>query len=295
MIEAGLNETAGKERNPNVPYGPEEVAPDAVAAAEAGAAVVHFHARAADGAQQWTDDEVYRTAMSAIADAGCDVLSYPTYLNGDLSHVWALVADPPGGPGLRFAPFDVVQHIRRVQWNHETGRIEGMTALGGDHSEAADPPVLRRFRDAGLIPSIGAFELGEVRWAVLAARSGLLDTPLCLKVFLNDTWVRGPSADEAGLDAFLSQVPAGLDAEITVVPYEMADAARCWALVDAALERGLHVRVGVGDNPGAFPGATNAELVEEAVTRAASRGLKAAAPSDVLARFAETHSSPIPR
>src|SRR5690606_36695196 len=196
-----------------------------------------------------------------------------------------LCEDPPRGPGLRFGPFDVVQHVRRVQWNHETGRIEGMTALGGDHAEAADPPVLRRFRELGLVPSIGAFELGDVKWAVLAARSGLLDTPLCLKLFLNDTWVRGPFADLSGLDAFTSQVPDDVPAEVTIVPYEMASADRCWALVDAALARGFHVRVGIGDNPSAFPTATNADLVEQVVERAARHGLAPATPAQVLAAF----------
>jgi uncharacterized protein (DUF849 family) len=284
-IEVGLNETADKARNPHVPYGPDEVAASAVAAAEAGAAVVHFHARNDDGTQAWIGDEIYRTAMSAIADAGSDVLSYPTYLAGDLSHLWALCDEPPRGPGLRFGPFDVVQHVKRVQWNHEAGRIEGMTALGGDHSEAADPPVLHQFRGRGLIPSIGAFELGDVKWAVLAARSGLLPTPLCLKLFLNDSWVRGPFADLTGLDAFASTVPDDVAAEITIVPYEMASSERCWELLDGALSRGHHIRVGIGDNPSAFPDATNAELVEQAVELAARHGLSPATPAQVLAAF----------
>ena len=284
-IEVGLNETAGKDRNPNVPYGPAEVAAAAVAAADAGAAVVHFHARHDDGSQAWDGDGIYREAMSAIAEAGCDVLTYPTYLAGDLSHLWALCEDPPKGPGLRFGPFDVVQHVKRVQWNHETGRIEGMTALGGDHSEAADPPVLRRFRELGLVPSIGAFELGDVKWAVLAARSGLVDTPLCLKLFLNDSWVRGPFADLGGLDAFVSQVPPDVPAEVTIVPYEMASAERCWELLDAALARGHHIRVGIGDNPSAFPDATNADLVARAVELAARHGLAPATPAQVLAAY----------
>ena len=45
MIEAAINELATKEQNPHVPYGPEEVAEDAIACAKAGAAIVHFHAR----------------------------------------------------------------------------------------------------------------------------------------------------------------------------------------------------------------------------------------------------------
>lgn len=284
-IEVGLNETADKARNPHVPYGPDEVAASAVAAADAGAAVVHFHARNDDGTQAWVGHEIYRKAMSAIADAGCDVLTYPTYLAGDLSHLWSLCEDPPSGPGLRFGPFDVVQHVKRVQWSHEMGRIEGMTALGGDYSEAADPPVLHEFRRRGLVPSIGAFELGDVKWAVLAGRSALVDTPLCLKLFLNDSWIRGPFADLSGLDAFLSQVPPDVPAEVTIVPYEMASAERCWDLLDAALERGHHIRVGIGDNPGAFPHATNAEVVAMAVDLAAKHGRKPASPAHVLETF----------
>lgn len=284
-IEVGLNETAAKDRNPHIPYGADEVVPSGLACAEAGAAVIHFHARDEDGSQSWTGHDIYRAAMTGMADAGSDVLSYPTYLAGDLSHLWSLVEDPPSGPGLRFGPFDVVQHVKRVQWNHETQRIEAMTALGGDYSEAADPPVLHRFRTEGLTPSIGAFELGDVKWAVLAARSGLLPTPLCLKLFLNDSWVRGPFADVSGIDAFASQIPADVEAEVTIVPYEMADADRCWALLDTALERGFHIRVGIGDNPAAFPRATNAELVERAVELVERHGERPAAPADVLGRF----------
>lgn len=293
-IEVGLNETADKSRNPHVPYGPDEVTEASVAAARAGAAVIHFHARDDAGAQVWSGHEIYRTAMCGIADAGSEALSYPTYLAGELSHLWALVEDPPRGPGLRFGPFDVVQHVRRVQWNHDTGRIEGMTVLGGDHSEAADPPALRRFRDEGLTPSVGAFELGDLRWAVLAARSGLLDTPLCLKLFLNDTWIRGPAADLTGLDAFLSQVPTDVDTEVTIVPYEMADGDRCWTLLEGALARGHHIRVGIGDNPAAFPDLTNAQLVERAVELAARHGLAPATPADVLTRFSPARPEPRP-
>ena len=45
MIEAAINELASKNHNPNVPYGPEEIAKDALACIEAGATIVHFHAR----------------------------------------------------------------------------------------------------------------------------------------------------------------------------------------------------------------------------------------------------------
>src|SRR5687768_12890819 len=102
IIEVGLNETAPKSANPHVPYGPEEVAEDAVRCAEAGAALVHFHARYDDGSQAKTDDNVYRRAMELIAERS-DVITWPTAfpLGGrptsadELPHHWALLDNPP--------------------------------------------------------------------------------------------------------------------------------------------------------------------------------------------------------
>lgn len=277
IIEAGLNETAGKDRNPNVPYGPDEVVPAGIAAARAGAAVLHFHARRADGSQHWTGHELYREAIEGIT-AEVDVLCYPSYVEANLSHVMAL------SDVLAFAPFDVVQHVRRVQWDHARQQLASVTVLGGP-LRPPYPPELDEFAAAGMLPTIAAFEMGELRWAVLAARSGVIPQPLSLKVFLNDSWIKGPFADVTGLEAFLSQVPDDVDLELMAVPYEMQDRARTEELLLAALDRGMHIRVGIGDNPSAFPSQTTADLVEWAVELAASRGLAPATPQDVRRRY----------
>jgi uncharacterized protein (DUF849 family) len=69
------------------------------------------------------------------------------------------------------------------------------------------------------------------------------------------------------------------------VPYEMQDRGRTEELLLAALDRGMHIRVGIGDNPTAFPTQTTAELVEWAVELASTRGLKPASPSDIRRRY----------
>jgi uncharacterized protein (DUF849 family) len=287
IIEVGLNETADRSRNPHVPYAPDTIIPAGVAAARAGAAVLHFHARRPDGSQDWTGHDIYREAMTGIG-GGIDAMCYPSYL-GDMSHVWALDDDPPGkGPGLEFAPFDVVQHFRRTMWDHEEQRLRANTALDGNTDRPDTPPELTEIQRRGLIPTVAAFELGELRWAILAARCGMLTSPVNLKVFLTDTWMKGPFADLVGLDAFVSQIPEDLDAEIMLVPYEMTTRERTEALLRGALERGWHVRVGIGDNPGAFPDATNAELVEWAVQLAAEHDLSPATPADIRRRYART-------
>ena len=45
IIEAAVNEAASKEINAHIPYGPDEIAADAIACTKAGASIVHFHAR----------------------------------------------------------------------------------------------------------------------------------------------------------------------------------------------------------------------------------------------------------
>src|SRR5206468_3237347 len=79
---AASDELVGKSANPHVPYGPEEVAADAAVCVEAGATLVHFHARDAEsGEQRWHDDALYTDAVARMRALGVgeDVPWYPTY------------------------------------------------------------------------------------------------------------------------------------------------------------------------------------------------------------------------
>lgn len=59
VVEVGINEGMMRASNPHVPYIPDEIAYDARACYEAGAAVVHYHGRDAEtGAGLITDHAV---------------------------------------------------------------------------------------------------------------------------------------------------------------------------------------------------------------------------------------------
>lgn len=282
-IEVGLNESTAHAQNPYVPYGPEEVAADAIACAQAGAAIGHFHSRLDDGTQAWSDAELYRRGMELTAKLS-DIVLYPSYL-GDHSHIWDLCNDPPVGAPLPMASFDVAQEITSpMMWDDATGTFgEPPFEVVGD---ARRPDALvDRFRALGLCVTVGAFDVGQLRWAVLAIRSGFIPTPCHLKIFLFDQLVTGPFADETGLDAYLSQIPPGLDMELTVVPYTMTAPERNEALLRAAIARGCNIRVGVGDNPGAYPTSRNAELVARAVELVQEAGYTPASPAEIRARL----------
>ena len=76
IIEARVNEYASRRNNPNVPWTPEEIARDAAACRAAGAGIVHFHARNADGSPNHAMAE-YADTIARVR-AVSDILIHPT-------------------------------------------------------------------------------------------------------------------------------------------------------------------------------------------------------------------------
>jgi uncharacterized protein (DUF849 family) len=301
LIDVGLNEFTTREQNPHVPLTPEEVARDAIECVRAGAASVHFHARAADGSQAWGDAGFYRQALELVAQEIEPPLWYTTYSSAATpdspdghGHDWELIARPPKGAPLQLMAFDVPQRIPPASlcWNEAERRFERVPfeTVSAGREVPTHPPELAQAARLGARAVVGAFDVGEVRWAVLAARAGVLATPCILKLVLCGNMLMGPFPNPQGIDAYLSQIPAELDVECMVEPYLMADREACKALLAAALERGLGVRVGIGDNPAIHPRERNAELVERVVELARARGLAPASPGDVRERLGLEHT-----
>lgn len=76
IIEARVNEYAMRKRNPHVPWTAQEIARDSVACREAGASIVHFHAREENGAP-CHDAARYAETIARVHDV-CDLLVHPT-------------------------------------------------------------------------------------------------------------------------------------------------------------------------------------------------------------------------
>ncbi len=77
IIKGCLNGGRGREENPNVPWTPQEVADEAVRCFNAGASIVHVHARTPDGGTSY--DPAWYTETDALIRARCDlVLNHTT-------------------------------------------------------------------------------------------------------------------------------------------------------------------------------------------------------------------------
>ena len=290
IIEVSLNEAAMRVQNPHVPYSPNECADDALRCADAGAAVVHWHARdPVTGVQRLDDAALYGRGLELMRPSG--VLAYPSYppwpvgREDRLAHVWTLRERH----GLELAPLDLGS-VGIVVWDERTCSFGPGLDLLREHGVVANPlpfllDALEHSYRLGLVPSVAAFDVGFTRTMVLLARAGKLRPPLFLKIFLSGAWAVGPFPTEEALDFHLQQIPPDLDVEWVLMPYALDDPALVERLCRHALARGGGIRLGIGDDPEAFPESTNAALVERAARWVAEAGRPLASPADVRRRF----------
>ena len=83
VVEVALNEQTAKATNPNVPISAEEIAESALAAADAGAAMVHFHVRhPQSGRDLGSTVEGYAAAIRLINESRPDLLVNVPYGHG---------------------------------------------------------------------------------------------------------------------------------------------------------------------------------------------------------------------
>ncbi len=293
LIKVAINEGVPKEVNARIPYGPEEVADDAVACAAAGAAVVHFHSRLADGTQALDDDahgaNIYRRALELTADR-CDVLLEPTNIPAGpdptlasmTPAVWALLDNPPAGARLETTSLDAF----RFAPPGLSARGKSLSGLGTltDATPFDGPEVIRETLRRGVLPCFGLFELGDARVLAAFAAAGVVTPPLLIQ--LNFYWDRlvGPTPSVAAIDAYLDEWSRlAVDAEICLSVQHLPDRETYDRLMTAALVRRIHIRAGSGDNPRVF--ASNAESVEHTVDLAIRQDLTPVTPAELRLRF----------
>jgi 3-keto-5-aminohexanoate cleavage enzyme len=295
MVRVGPNEFQPKALNPNIPYGPEEIANDAIACARAGASIVHFHSRLNDGQQALEDDrsgaEVYRRVLALTAQ-GSDIVMEPTNLRqgldpllaADMPHVWSLLEAPPAAAPLEVINIDSYRFDHRgAGWDPAAKRLVTIRNYRYEPDAPFEAPeAIRKVVEAGLVPFFGLFDLVDMRLLGAYAAAGYVPRPVLIQINFFYDMIRGPTPSVEALDAFLDEWRrTGIEAEICLFARAVPDRVTYETLFQAALERGVHIRVGLGDNPALFGAATNADLVGHAVEMVQKRGLAPLTPAEL--------------
>lgn len=299
MVRVAVNEFQKKSTNPNIPYGPEEIAKDAIQCAGAGASMIHFHSRHEDGRQAVDDDRngagIYRQALDLTARES-DVIMEPTNLphgihdvssSQDLPHLWALDDDPPAHGKLEIVNIDAFrfQHLRSGYDIHR----EKLVTIDEQQEMRPDlpyqlPECIREALQRSFIPFFGVFNLSDVRLLSAFAAEDFVPKPVLIQINFFADLMWGPTPSVEALDAFLQEWRRrDIDAEISVLVRGLPDLKTYEYMLEAALDRGVAMRVGLGDNAEIFRGG-NAAMVEHFVELAGRRGFEPVTPNELRER-----------
>ena len=254
-----------QDRSPLVPRSPKEIADNAVAAAKAGAAIVHCHVRDPDSGAPSRKLEYYREVTDRIRSADVDaVLNLTAGMGGDL------IVGPPNSPlPLRDSGTDMasaeerVRHIVECRPEICTLDCGTMNFAEADYVMVNTPGMLvemaRKMENVGVKPEIEAFDTGQLWYAKKLADEGILSSPALVQLCMGVPW--GAPDDLNTFLAMVNNVPGGWTFSAfslgrNQMPY-----------VAAAVLAGGNVRVGLEDNLFLKRGvlARNFQLVEKAV------------------------------
>ena len=280
MIEAAINGNASKDLNPNIPYSPEEIATDAIATCQAGAALIHFHVRNPDTGA-WVQDLPYYSEVYKRTREKCDPLLWPTFPFGDdpvrrFQHFVDLAKDPDTKPDLGAGDMGSVNLVSYDPITKNLG--EGNFVYQNSYDTIKH--FLEGSNELGLRPTLQIFDASFLRAALVFLDKGVLTEPLLLKFYFG-----GPTLP-FGLPPTLKSLEAYLD---------MLSGVRCnWfaatlggdnlPFVPQIVSLGGHVRIGLEDYQYATEGQlSNVQIVDRAVGMITSMGHEVATPDETRA------------
>lgn len=284
---------ATQDRSPHVPRSPKEIADSAIAAARAGAAVVHCHVRDPDTGAPSRRLDLYREVTERIRDADTDVvLNLTAGMGGDIVFGGAEAPFP-----LNEAATDMVGATERVAHIAEclpeicTLDCGTLNFAEADYVMTNTPGMLqamgRMMTGLGVKPEIEAFDTGHLWYAKQLVADGVLDAPALVQLCMGVPW--GAPDDLNTFMAMVNNVPD----DWTFSAFALGR--NQMAYVAASVLAGGHVRVGLEDNLWLDRGvlATNAQLVERAVGIVERMGARVIGPADVRARLGLVKQAPV--
>ena len=255
-----------KEMNPHLPVTPEEIAETAVRCREAGASLIHVHARDVAG-KPTLDPEVFARIHRLISECSDIIVQISTGGRAGMD------------PEARAA---AVRRIRPEMASLTTGSMNFPDRVYANPFDVVEY-LAEAMKEAGTKPEMEIFELGMIANALTLAGKGLTLPPLHFDFVLGN---RGSLPASPKNLLFLSE---SLPPDST---WTVAGIGR-WQLPMAvlAIVMGGHVRVGLEDNlyyrKGTLKGtgelATNEQLVARVVRIAAEVGRPIASPDEARA------------
>jgi uncharacterized protein (DUF849 family) len=283
-----------QDRSPHVPRSPKAIAESAIAAAKAGAAVVHCHVRDPETGAPARDPALYRELTERIRDSGTDVvLNLTAGMGGDLLFDGTEAMNRMSQKSDMAGATERVAHVVDCCPEICTLDCGTMNFAEADYVMVNTPGMLRdmarRMVAAGTRIEIEAFDTGHLWFAKQLAAEGIIPDPILVQLCMGVPW--GAPDDLNTFLAMVNNVPAHWHwSAFSLGRHQMP-------YVAAAVLAGGNVRVGLEDNLWLDKGvlATNAQLVERAATIIENLGARVITPAEVRARLTLEKRAPLSR
>ncbi len=282
-----------QDRSPHVPRSPQQIAESAIEAAKAGAAIVHCHVRDPETGAPRRDIHLYREVTERIRDANVDVvLNLTAGMGGDMVFGSTEAPLPLKEQGTDMAgATERMEHVRQCLPEICTLDCGTMNFAEADYVMTNTPGMLRAMgsmmTEMGVKPEVEAFDTGHLWFAKELVKEGVLKPDTLVQLCMGVPW--GAPDDLNTFMAMVNNVPK----EWTFSAFSLGRNQMAYAA--AAVLAGGNVRVGLEDNLWLGKGqlATNAQLVERAVSIVENLGARVIGPEEVRSRLNLTKRAPV--
>jgi 3-keto-5-aminohexanoate cleavage enzyme len=239
-----------KQHCPAIPYTPEEIADEARRAYDAGATIVHIHARTDDGAPTW-DTAVFARIKEEVQQRCPVLINFSTGGVGPMQSRTAHLAHRPAIAALNMGSMNY------AKWSERRRDFAFQFVFANSFDDIVG--FARIMADARIKPEMECFDTGHVHSYTVLEELGLLERPYHFSFIMGV--LGGIPATARHLAFQASNVPADARWKVIGISREQ------WPLCMAALSLGGDIRVGLEDNfylPDGEMAASNGALVEAA-------------------------------
>lgn len=279
MITCALSGVvANRAQCPAIPYTPEEYAAEAKRAYEAGAAVVHIHARTTEGLPSYEVQD-YRDIYDAVTAACPVIINFSTGAIGITTQqkLGPIQAVKPAIGALNMGSMNY------AKYNPGKKKFVFEFVFPNPFSEIVE--IVTAMNEVGTKPELECFDMGHVGNAYPLIDMGLLKPPYQFSLIMGVLGGIPPTLPN--LMRMVDQLPPDSDWEIIGISLDQ------WRLLAGAISLGGNIRVGLEDNfylsPGEMAG-SNGDLVQKAARMIRDQGREVASVQECRARLGLVHT-----
>lgn len=251
---------ANRKQNPAIPYTPKEIALEAKRAYDAGASVVHIHARKDDG-QPTFSPEVFAEIKREIRELCPIILNFSTgtILDNVSEQCTYLTESAPEIGALNMGTMNYSKYSK--------SRKKFAFDMVFQNTYGKIIKLLKAMNEAGVKPELECFDAGHTHgiWPLLDM--GVLEGPLQFSFIVNV--LGGIPATVESLQLQTKLMPEGSDWEVICISHGH------WRMLATGLVLGGNIRTGLEDHlymPNGEMAKGNGEMVEGAVNLARLTG-----------------------